>query len=254
MMSIKPTIALIPGSFSTIRVYERVIEQLTKHNFPVFGIELKSVGGLNAATSTDDAAHINSILAPLVEEGKQIVVVMHSYGGIPGTDGTKDLAKVDQQARGKEGGVIGLVYIAALMVQQGASLSSTRGDLGPLPDWVTVDGEFMSMDKVKAARETFSDLPEDEAGEWANVFQSHAMSSFGTELVYPAYRFNPSWYILTEGDKIVGPEEQQNMVDKARENNSNPIKIVKLQSSHGPIVSQPEKVVDVIRQAAGEQI
>jgi len=44
------------------------------------------------------------------------------------------------------------------------------------------------------------------------------------------------------------------MVDVAREDNETPIKLVKLQSGHAPIVSQTEKVVDAIRQAAGEKL
>ena len=251
-MSTRPTIALVPGSFSTTAAYDKVIEQLSKHGYPILRIELKSVGGTIPATSLDDAAHIGSVLTPLVEEGKEVVVVMHSYGGIPGTDGTKGLAKVDQTAAGKKGGVIALVYVAALLVKQGASLATTRGETGPLPDWVTFDGAFMSMDTAIAARETLSDLPPEEAGKWAHIFEKHSAASFGTELEYPAYRYIPSWYILTENDKIVDPELQQRMVDRAREENGTPIKVVKLQAGHAPIISQPEKVVDVIREAAGE--
>lgn len=253
-MSANPIIALVPGSFSTTAAYEKVIEQLSKHGYPILRIELKSVGGLTPATSIDDAAHIYSIIAPLVEEGKEIVVVMHSYGGIPGTDGTKGLAKVDQAAAGKKGGVIGLVYIAALMVKQGASLGSARGETGPLPDWVSFDGGFMSLDNIVAARETLSDLPQEEAEKWAHIFQKHSAASFGTELEYPAYKYIPSWYILAENDKIVEPEFQQKMVDTAREDNNTPITLVKLQSGHAPTISQTEKVVDVIREAAGEKI
>jgi pimeloyl-ACP methyl ester carboxylesterase len=253
-MSVKPTIALVPGSFSTTAAYDKLIEQLSEHGYPIMRIELKSVGGPVSATSLDDAADINYILTPPVEEGKDIVVVMHSYGGIPGTDGTKGLAKVDQEAAGKKGGVIGLVYIAALLVKQGASLGSTRGDTRPLPDWVTFEGEFMNLDPIMAAREAFSDLPQEEAEKWAHVFRKHSAASFGSELQYPAYRYIPSTYILAENDIIVDPDEQQRMVDVAREDNETPIKLVKLQSGHVPIVSQTEKVVDAIREAAGEKL
>ena len=250
-MCAKPTIAFVPGSFVTTGGYDLVIEQLSKLDYPTVRIELKSVGGTTLATSIDDAAHINSVLAPLVARGKEVVVVMHSYGGIPGTDGTKSLAKVDQQAAGKEGGIIGLVYIAAFMIQQGASATSTRGDPGPMPDWLSFEAGFMSLDSIKAARETFSDLPPDEAEKWAHIFRKHSAPSFGSNLEYPAYQYIPSWYILAENDKIVEPELQQKMVDKARENNNTPIELVKLQSGHAPIVSQAAKVVEVIVAAAG---
>lgn len=253
-MSVKPTIALVPGSFSTTAAYDKLIEQLSKHGYPILRIGLKSVGGIVPATSLDDAAHIQSTLLPLVENGKEIVVIMHSYGGIPGTDGTKGLAKVDQTAAGKTGGVIALVYVAALMIQQGASLASTRGESGPLPDWVTFDGTFMSLDNKIAVRDTLSDLPEEEAEKWAHIFGKHSAASFGTELQYPAYQYIPSWYIMTENDKIVEPELQQRMVDRAKEDNDTPIKVVKLASGHAPIISQTEKVVEVIREAAGEKI
>lgn len=253
-MSPKPTIVLVPGSFSTSAPYGKLVEQLSQHNYPVLRIELKSVGGPVSATSIDDAAHINSVLKPLVEEDKDIVVVMHSYGGIPGTDSTKGLAKVDQEAAGRKGGVIGLVYITALLVKQGASLVSTRGDTGRLPDWITFEGEFMKVDLNTIARETFSDLPQDEAEKWAHVFSKHSAASFGTELQYPAYRYIPSTYILAENDKILPPVEQQAMVDAARQNNHTPMKLVKLQSGHAPAVSQTVRVAEIIREAAGEKM
>lgn len=81
------------------------------------------------ATVADDAKHIRQrYLTQLVTEGKEVIVVMHSYSGIPGTESIKGFARKDLAAQGRKGGVVGLVYITAFLVAAGGSVASILGE------------------------------------------------------------------------------------------------------------------------------
>lgn len=52
---------------------------------------------------------------------------MHSYGGCPGGAAAKGLSKHERTSTGRTGGVIGLVFIAAVLTDEGDSLISQFG-------------------------------------------------------------------------------------------------------------------------------
>jgi hypothetical protein len=64
-------------------------------------------------------ALVHSTVSELAEEGRDVVVVMHSYGGIPAESRYEDLAKDERSRRGLKGGVVALVYICAWMLPEG---------------------------------------------------------------------------------------------------------------------------------------
>jgi hypothetical protein len=76
-------------------------------------------GCRTAITSADeDTALVHSTVSKLAEAGRDVVVVVHSYGGIPGSDAMKGLAREERSGKGLRGEVA-LVYIYAWMLQQG---------------------------------------------------------------------------------------------------------------------------------------
>lgn len=79
---------------------------------------------------------INKLLNPLLDDGKDILLVMHSYSGSPGSVAARGLSQVERVSKGLEGGIIRLVFIAALVAPKGASLLSMVG--GKFHPWVQV--------------------------------------------------------------------------------------------------------------------
>lgn len=135
----KPTVVIVPGSFSPPSFYAEIINQLSGHGYKAVTIDLPSVGrheGAPAATLADDAAHIQSVTSKLADEGEDFMLVSHSYGGFAASESAKGLAKADREAAGKKGGISRLFYITAFMPEVGASLRSLMGDL--LPDYIHV--------------------------------------------------------------------------------------------------------------------
>lgn len=62
------------------------------------------------------------MLLPLLDAGKDLLLVMHSYGGLAGNCSAKGLSKKERSSAGHEGGVIGLVFITAFVAKEGSSL------------------------------------------------------------------------------------------------------------------------------------
>ena len=67
----------------------------------------------------DDAAFLAGEIAKLADAGARVVVISHSYGGIPATECVKGLSVKERRAEGKEGGVVRLGYMTALVPEVG---------------------------------------------------------------------------------------------------------------------------------------
>ncbi|PVH87534.1 alpha/beta-hydrolase [Cadophora sp. DSE1049] len=242
---------LVPGSFSPTTFYEKITPLLKNRGFDVHPTALQSAGERPAskgpATFQEDAAYIHSTLLQLVEQGKDVVLAMNSYGGLPGTEATKGLSKGERGKEGKEGGVVALVYLASFIAPVGMSLRKSMGE--DLPDSIKTAGDYMTLNYDEDWKNIFSDMPDDEARHYMNLMPSHSTISFSGELTHPGYKYIPSTCLLTEGDKIIPVEGQRQMIEFARGEGVD-VKVVETSAGHCPMLSIPEKTVDVLVAAA----
>ncbi len=87
---------------------------------------------------------IRSVLEKLIEEeGKDVVLAAHSYGGVPACQTVKDLEKSKRANGEKRGGVIHVLFIAALLVEEGQALVDALG--GGLPPWAEAEVSLTSF-------------------------------------------------------------------------------------------------------------
>ncbi|KAL7943621.1 Alpha/beta hydrolase fold-1 [Trichoderma barbatum] len=241
----KPTIVLVHGAWHEPDCWDAVTSQLNDHQYPFNTVKLLSSGGEFTTSVAEDAAHIQKTVSQLAEAGKELILVMHSYGGIPGTESAKGLLKKDRCAEGKLGGIISLVYVTAFLLPPATSLASF---LGFIPPWVVFDGDEMT---VQGAEDIFyNDLPESQTKDLVAKLSHQAKPSFYTNLTYPAYQEVPVSYLLCEQDNAIPLVAQQAMVDIGGHDVTSYV----CSSSHSPMLSMPGKVVEVIRAAAGEDI
>ncbi|KAL8680038.1 MAG: hypothetical protein Q9186_003756 [Xanthomendoza sp. 1 TL-2023] len=228
-----PTILLVQGSFQTPLVYEKVTSGLAAkgHPFPDFP----------KVTLIDDALAVRLELIRLVEyECKTVVVAMHSYGGLVGSEAIpEELSYTKRQSLGLSGGVIHLFYVCAFLMNEGQSVLGTFGE-SPNND-VQPDGRFSLMDgKAKL----YNDLSESEASLWASrlIFQSHKVQT--TILTRAAWRYIPSTYLVCENDQAVPPQYQEAFAASAK------ARIERCSTGHSPMLSQPDMLVSKIHDAA----
>ena len=88
-------------------------------------------------TLEDDVTSLRRVLATLADEGKDIVVVAHSYGGIVASTASEGLVKHFRAESGKAGGIVKVVYLAAFALDKEQSLLSLLG--GAYLPWMKVE-------------------------------------------------------------------------------------------------------------------
>jgi hypothetical protein len=136
----KATIVCVPGAWHTPEIYSKTLGILDEHGYPTIGLPLASVGASPPHRSFDkDVKDIRDCLTKLVvEEEKEVVLVTHSYTGMPGAEAPVGLGKKEREAANKNGGVIRLVFIMAFAMPEG--FQPTAGG-AQFPEWMKVDVE-----------------------------------------------------------------------------------------------------------------
>ena len=104
----EPTIVAIPGAWLPPSTYDPTFSILNAQGYETVTIPLPSVSDDPERKGfEDDVAVIRSTVSRLVEdEGKEVVVVMHSYSGMPGSEALKGLGRREREGNNLEGGVI----------------------------------------------------------------------------------------------------------------------------------------------------
>lgn len=140
LFTLVSTFVLVPGAWHSPVQDTFLISHLKSADFLIVAKRLPSLNSNNpkAVSVTTDATFIrDQILISLLDQGKDVVLVMHSYSGSPGAAAAKGLSKAERIDAIQSGGIIGLVFVAALLAPKGVSLKQAVG--GKFNDWVVVD-------------------------------------------------------------------------------------------------------------------
>ena len=133
----KSNIALVPAAWHSPVHYKEFTHLLHLAGYNTITQRLPSCGSSDpkAQSVAVDAAFISqNLLLPSINAGKEVVLVMHSYGGGPGAMAAKGLSPAERRAAGKPGGIIGLIFICAFVAKEGQPLVSGSG--GKFAPWV----------------------------------------------------------------------------------------------------------------------
>jgi pimeloyl-ACP methyl ester carboxylesterase len=134
-MSTKPTIVLIPGAWHTTEGFGPLKSFLEKAGYPTKAVDLPSAGAHPGHPNfNQDVAEIRKVVLDLIDEGKEVVVVMHSFGSVVGSEALRDLGKGDREAAGKTGAVIKCVFIGILLPELGKAMYETYMSVMNDPD------------------------------------------------------------------------------------------------------------------------
>ena len=133
----KPSIILVPGSFSLPELYDPIVKGVAAKGYEIMALHLPTIGLKTGPregappTMYEDAAFIAEEVEKLVDEGKDVVLIAHSYGGIPATESTKGLGKEERLKDGKKGGVVALGYMTAVVPAVGDSAMGVLASVPP---------------------------------------------------------------------------------------------------------------------------
>jgi pimeloyl-ACP methyl ester carboxylesterase len=220
----KPSIVFCHGIWADGSCFSKVIAPLQAEGYRVIAAQY----GLD--TPEQDVATVTRTLGRV---SGPVILVGHSYGGSVIT------------AAGTDGRVAGLVYIAAL-APDADETSQSQQEKFPTTDIFShievADGRIWMLPDAVAC--FAGDLPEDEqALVWATHY-APAADLFASNAEGVAWRSKPSWYIVANNDRTVHPDLERFVANRMGATTFD------VDSSHVPMLSNPDFVLGVIRQAA----
>jgi pimeloyl-ACP methyl ester carboxylesterase len=223
-MPAKPSIVFVHGIWADGSCFSKVIPPLQADGYQV----LASQHSLDSAEGD-----VATVLRTIGRVSGPVLLVGHSYGGTLIT------------AAGTDDRVAGLVYIAALAPDE-TETSQSQLDQFPVTDvfsYIEVaDGRiWMKHEGVQAFA---GDLTQPEQQlVWATHIPPDA-GLFNTRVEGTAWRSKPSWYIVANADRTVQPDLERFAAKRMGAHTYD------VDSSHVPMLSHPDFVLDVIRAAA----
>jgi pimeloyl-ACP methyl ester carboxylesterase len=134
MAAVRPTIVFFAGAFADPSCFDNLATLFKDHGYATAYAQVLSLNPSKPeeVTAARDAEHTrNEIILPLLEEGKDVIIFTHSYGGIVGGAAAAGLSKSSRASQGKKGGVIGLLYLAGNIVHEGKTLLEAVGGAYP---------------------------------------------------------------------------------------------------------------------------
>ncbi|KAJ5210070.1 hypothetical protein N7491_009882 [Penicillium cf. griseofulvum] len=245
------TILFVPGAWITPAFYQPFIHALSHAHYDVHYAGYPSLDPKEPLTATCqvDSDAVTNILHSLVEdEGKDVVVFMHSYGGMPGSAAASGLSKVQRVQEGKTGGVIGLLYLGAFVVPEGHSCAGLQG--GNLPPWILLDQPYPNVNIVDDPVKNFAaDVNQDLVKSLTRSVKPHSNIAFTSTQPHPAWADQEFegrlGFIVTTEDAAVPKEAQTGMMAATQK-----AWIVKeIASSHcAPFLNRIGETVGLIRE------
>ncbi|KAJ5317910.1 hypothetical protein PENANT_c004G00505 [Penicillium antarcticum] len=234
----KPTFVFSLGAWMHPTVFDVVRTRLEALGFPSECPAHPSIGAEPPSmTLENDVSSFHSVLTAVADEGRDIVVVGHSYGGVVASSAVEGLAKSVRAANGKHGGVLRVVYLAAFALDKGQSLLELLGG-DPLP-WMKVEGDYVH---AKGAGEVaWQDLTTEQREKWDSTVRHTSRAVFSGEATYEPWQDIPCAYIICEQDQALLPHIQESFALKI----CRPGQTHRLPASHSPFLSMPERLVDV---------
>jgi pimeloyl-ACP methyl ester carboxylesterase len=165
--------------------------------------------------------------------GGPTILVGHSYGG-----------EVITNAGYNNPNVTGLVYIAAFAPDEGQSLSSFVDPATFPKDLFLVDsGGFIYLNP-EIFRENFAqDVDPAEADLMAIVQKPFNQSIFGEKSGPPAWKQLPTWYQISDADRMIPPDVQRMFAERMNATT------LSLNTSHASYVSHPNEIAELILNA-----
>ena len=219
-----PTIVFCHGIWADGSCFNKVIPALQADGHEVIAAQY----GLDSFD--EDVATIKRTLNRV---GSPVILVGHSYGGA-----TITAAGVDDR-------VVALVYIGAVAPDVGETVQQqldkypsdifSRVEVADGRAWMLPNGtEFFAGDLSK----------EEQKLVWATHYAPVADLFHQQKIKSTPWKSKPSWYILATKDHTVHPDLQRWVSKRMGAN------VVEVESSHVPMLSKPDVVIEVIRKAA----
>lgn len=258
MPSPEPVVLIVSGGWHTPRSYAKLANALESVGFEVHVPPLPSISDERPPTADleSDTALLHSYAEDLISHGREILVLMHSYGGQVGTNALYGLSVSSRSREGISGGVSHLIYMTATAVAEGKSMVDTVRDFGhekllPLAFDFADDKSCVNRDPKLLLIGTDDTVSEKEKDEYIETLRRWNGSCMYQPLTTTraAWRDGPVTYIHTTGDMTV-PLDYQKVFVKDMQEAGVRVQCVSLETGHCPNLTRPEEVASIVREIA----
>ncbi|KAI3322979.1 alpha/beta-hydrolase [Xylariaceae sp. AK1471] len=254
----KPTLLIVHGGWHVPESYGKLTSALREAGFEVHiprHLSMNQTRPPNADLESDSGL-IRSYATSLIEAGRTVAVLMHSYGGQCGTNALYGLSKTARAAKGLPGGISHLIYMAAFALPEGKAMTDKVDEFGHMDRMPIAFG--FDEDQSCVANypregligETYADQldPEELKSYVATLLR------WNGKCMYLPLQKTPAWrdeakisYIYTLGDVTVPVDYQKSMV-QYMEKEGKTVQTVELDTGHSPNLTATKGVVDAVLQ------
>src|SRR5271170_1039102 len=224
----RPSIVFAHGLWADGSCYRKVIPTLQAEGHEVVSTQN------SLDTLEGDVAAVKRALGRV---SGPAVLVGHSYAGTVIT------------AAGTDERVAGLVYISALAPDEDETSQSLQEKFPTTDVFAHIEVADGRIWLLPDGIECFAgDLSEEEQQlVWSTQGVPNA-DLFNQKVEGTAWRSKPSWYIVANNDRTVNPELERFVAKRMGATTT------EVDSSHVPMLSRPDVVIDVIRAAANDRV
>ncbi|MGA2997129.1 alpha/beta fold hydrolase [Bradyrhizobium sp.] len=217
-------IVLVHGAFADGSGWRDVANILVKDGYTV------SVVQEPLTSLADDVAATKRVLE--LQQGPALLVG-HSYGGVVITEA------------GNAPNVVGLVYIAAFIPDNGESAVSLLSSAPAANnDMRATKDDFLYLDLAAFPADFAADLAPAQANFMAHSQQMLAKAAGGAPVTAAAWHQKKSWALIPTRDHNINPDLERSMAKRAGS------ETIEVPASHAAYVSKPEDVARLIERAA----
>ena len=223
-------IVLVHGAFADGTSWAKVIPILEAGGFHVVAVQ-------NPLTSLSD--DVNATRRTIAKQDGPVILVGHSWGGAV-------ISEVGDDPK-----VAGLVYVAAYVPDVGMSANDTSNPFGPTPGQkaIQVDYQHFAWMSEEGILNSFADgLPIAERRLVLAVQGQIYGPMFDEKLTHAAWKSKPSWHVISEDDQTLTAAMERAGAEKSHG------KSIALPTCHVAMLQEPEKVADLITEAAQDAL
>ncbi|KAI1747722.1 Alpha/Beta hydrolase protein [Xylaria castorea] len=243
-----PTILLVPGAFGKPDCFDSLLPYLDEAGFATHPGAYPSCNPVNPhiATCKNDIASLrNSVILPLLEQQKDVIILAHSYGGVVAGGAAKNLDRTTREAQGQVSGIVGLIYVAGNITLEGESLQQAVG--GVYPPFIKENKPADGVAVIEPAMSVlYNDCDPALQPELEKKMNPHSLLAFATAATAPAWAdkgFDEKRaYIRTLKDCCNPSWLQDSWLEKSKVQWD----VVDFNTGHMPFVSSPEELAATI--------
>jgi len=217
----------VHGAWADGSCWSAVIQRLQAHGYNVTAPQFPE---------SSLAADVDRLRQVLARQDGPTVVTGHSYGGqimtALGTDAPN---------------VVGLVYIAAFGLDQGETIGALLAQGPPTPALAHLDIDkqgFAWIPEDDFVKHFAGDIDPVRARVMFAVQQALAASTLEDVMGVPAWKSQPSWYLVAENDEAIPPAAERQFASRMGATT------LEVPSGHVAMVSHPDEVTHLIETAA----